>query len=120
MQIPTIDKIEIPALATHLMYSTNRVAIVATVDALGDFLRMRGRLQFGTYNVNYDRFTPMCGDNAALADGTVVMPFEHRTMKSFAPVRKLPMPPKPHTSVFVPPDPVPTVRKLPKPPSFLK
>lgn len=103
MNLPTTDKLEIPVQATHLMYSTSRVAIIATVDAVNDFMHMRGRLQFGTYNANSDRFTILCADGTPLVDGTSVVPFEHRTMKHVVrerevapakPVGKLPKPPK--------------------------
>jgi hypothetical protein len=58
MQVPTTkdNQVEIPTGATHLEYSTSRVAIVDTINHVQDFIHMRGQLRFGKYLRGSDRF----------------------------------------------------------------
>lgn len=82
MQVPfTADnQPAIPAGATHLEYSTSRVALVADIKFINDFSHMRGKLRFGKYHRQSDRFEYLDNDTP-LADGVAVMASEHRSMK---------------------------------------
>lgn len=73
MQVPITseNKLEIPTGATHLEYSTSRMAIISVIKHVNDFTHMRGQLRFGILKPN-DRFEYL-DEGTELKDGTCVM-----------------------------------------------
>lgn len=116
MDLPTTsDKLDIPINATHVEYSTSRVAIVATVDAVNDFIHMRGQLRFGKYYPTSDRFEYL-DDGKPLVDGTCVMSNEHRTMKRVVREPEVPAAPKPPKAKAVDTTSKPAASRTPRAP----
>lgn len=124
MQVPTSkdNKLEIPPGATHIEYSTSRIAIVDTVNHVHDFTGMRGQLRFGKYHRGSDRFEYL-DEGTELKEGTCVENKEKKREAGFydgkEPERivrehpELPKPPKKTVSQAV-------VDALAKNPAFQK
>lgn len=101
MQVPTSseNKVSIPTGATHLEYSTSRIAIVDTINHVNDFTHMRGQLRFGKYHRGGDRFEYL-DEGTELKDGTCVENKARKREEAEHPERvvrehpELPKPPK--------------------------
>lgn len=120
MQVPTSseNKVSIPTGATHLEYSTSRIAIVDTINHVNDFTHMRGQLRFGKYHRGSDRFEYL-DEGTELKDGTCVENKARKREEAEHPERvvrehpELPKPPKKTVSQCV-------VDALAKNPAFQK
>lgn len=122
MQVPTSseNKVSIPTGATHLEYSTSRIAIVDTINHVNDFTHMRGQLRFGKYHRGGDRFEYL-DEGTELKDGTCVENKARKREEAEHPERvvrehpELPKPPKKKPGAEAAPAVKPSAPRAPRP-----